>query len=325
MATPRCWHAAFLLDATRVLVAGGASGIQNVGCRGVDWCSAPVDTAELFDPVTEEWVPTGSMAHPRIAGEAAQKLKDGSVLFSGAWYTLDGATGTQTEVYDPASGTWHDVGEMPGHQVGTTVLLRSGRVLSVGGVDVDGGASAEVAIFDPGEGTWRPLAPLQTPLYNANLIVLETGEVLLYGGCDGIFVPCPSPVPLEAKLFEPDTETWRSASPMHYPRYPANRQAARLPSGRWLVVGGNTSIWDPDDPSTARPSFYRTPAAEIYDPRLDEWRVTPVMPHYVNGDGAVAVLESGAVIYTGGTVWDGNRPFLNPRTFAIPTTQIFRE
>ena len=73
-------------------------------------------TAELFDPDTGEWTPTGSLNYAR-AGAPAVTLSDGRVLIAGtgddvledvapeAW--------TTAEIYDPASGTFALAGSLP--------------------------------------------------------------------------------------------------------------------------------------------------------------------------------------------------------------------
>jgi len=55
MTTPRRGHAATLLSSGKVLVAGGTADT-----RDVDLASA-----ELYDPATGRWSPTGSMSVPR--------------------------------------------------------------------------------------------------------------------------------------------------------------------------------------------------------------------------------------------------------------------
>jgi hypothetical protein len=76
MGTSRTGATATLLKDGQVLVAGG--------CAGLCESSAPVlaATAELFDPATGTWHPTGSL-HDARAGHVATLLPDGSVLVAG--------------------------------------------------------------------------------------------------------------------------------------------------------------------------------------------------------------------------------------------------
>jgi N-acetylneuraminic acid mutarotase len=259
------------------------------------------------------------MRFPRVLA-FGQRLLDGRVLAANVWWTADGITGRDTELYDPASGIWESAGEMPGPDGGPTVLLPSGRVLSVGGWDADRvQLSRAVAVYHPEGRTWRALDPLPDPLFEHNLTLLGTGKVLLTGGCRSSFYWwCGLPVLLEGKLFDPENETWTATSPMRYPRF--HGSSATLPSGKALVVGGNLSL----APAVDVVDYYVTPAAEVYDPWRDLWETTPVMPHYVNYAGALAVLPSGEVMHTGGGILDG-LGFSNKHTKGISATQIFRE
>ena len=69
----RATHTATLLPDGKVLVAGGANGI---GDKHV------TSTAELYDPATRLWTPTGSLALPRKF-HMATLLLDGRVLVTG--------------------------------------------------------------------------------------------------------------------------------------------------------------------------------------------------------------------------------------------------
>ena len=101
-------------------------------------------TAEIFDPSSGTFSPTGDMTVPRF-NHTAIALNDGRVL-------IVGGNGRNTaEVYDPTSGTFSAVGDMEvAHGLGhCAVKLLDGRVLVVGG---DAGSiqpSAVVEIFDP--------------------------------------------------------------------------------------------------------------------------------------------------------------------------------
>src|SRR5687768_3643919 len=76
LGTARFDHTATLLPPPdgRVLVVGGTNGTS-------------LASAEIYDPVTATWSPTGSLATPR-AGHRATLLPDGKVLVTG------GANGT---------------------------------------------------------------------------------------------------------------------------------------------------------------------------------------------------------------------------------------
>lgn len=98
MTTSRTSHAAALLDDGRVLVTGGAS--DGMG-KAPDNLVTTVATAELFDPSTRTFSPTGTMATPR-AGHTATRLQGGRVLVVGGAAVLGGPIASPSaEVYEP--------------------------------------------------------------------------------------------------------------------------------------------------------------------------------------------------------------------------------
>jgi hypothetical protein len=68
-------HTATLLPDGKVLVAGG---------RGSETCFKPTSSAELYDPVSDTWSPTGSLNTAR-AGHTATLLQNGLVLVAGGY------------------------------------------------------------------------------------------------------------------------------------------------------------------------------------------------------------------------------------------------
>ncbi len=82
MATARAGGGAVLLPDGKVLVVGGINEVDELA------------SAELFDPVTGEFSPTGSMNHP-TAFCTATLLRDGTVLIAG------GGLSTSGELYWP--------------------------------------------------------------------------------------------------------------------------------------------------------------------------------------------------------------------------------
>jgi hypothetical protein len=80
-----------LLPNGKVLVAGG------------QWPGTLYSkTAEIYDPATGTWTPTGDMTIGRGNGPAATLLPDGRVLVAGG-STGGGAVTATAEIYDPTT------------------------------------------------------------------------------------------------------------------------------------------------------------------------------------------------------------------------------
>ena len=137
MATARFNHTATLLPNGKVLVAGG--------CTDTD-CNTALISAELYDPATGTWTPTGSMSAGRFS-HTATLLRSGRVLVAGG--TPGGIT--STELYNPHTGTWAPGATMTSpRESQTATLLPNGQVLAAGGCCSPGPTSlASAELYTP--------------------------------------------------------------------------------------------------------------------------------------------------------------------------------
>ena len=177
--TGRTEQIAILLPTNKVLVAGGT----NNG-------TTPLKTAELYDPSTNTWSSTGSMAVAR-RGHTATLMLDGKILVTGGF---DGAIeSATTEIYDPATGIWTASGPMTrGRKYHTASRLGDGKILIAGGIVATNVGDGRVAeIYAPLSGTFTsmPLVPssalMSSPRSKHTASVLSDGvTVVLAGGFD---------------------------------------------------------------------------------------------------------------------------------------------
>jgi hypothetical protein len=130
MVQARSVHSQVLLVDGRVLIVGGS----DAGWSG----GFPIyyTQAELFDPATGTFSPTGSLAFPRELQSAAL-LPDGRVLVAGGAH-LAGNPGSVTvptaEIYDPATGTFSVAGDMAVPRYDATAITLADRsILFAGG------------------------------------------------------------------------------------------------------------------------------------------------------------------------------------------------
>ena len=233
---------ATLLPDGQVLIAGGEDANFNL-----------LSSAELYDPATGKFTPTGSMTTGRV-GQSATLLNNGQVLIAGGG-------GTATELYNPATGKFTPTGSMisaHGDNVGT--LLPGGDVL------VTGKAQTFAELYDPATGQWsNASAGLPACLSNqecrqfSTATLLPTGNVLLAGGLVGL-ISNPQTT-ATAMLYHPGTGTWTSTGSMTTGR--ENQTATLLQDGQVLMAGGTLF----DHPSVGHPGVLQFLAsAELYTP-----------------------------------------------------------
>ena len=105
MGTARRHATVTRLQDGRVLVVGG------VNTPGADFSGSTFyATAELYDPATETFSPTGTLTTGPRALHTATLLPNGKVLIAGGW---NGSTSLSTaEVYDPGTGMFTATGPM---------------------------------------------------------------------------------------------------------------------------------------------------------------------------------------------------------------------
>ena len=197
-------------------------------------------TAELYNPATNTWSATGSMAVPRF-GASAVTLSDGRVLVVGQravespFYALniDARAFTVAEIYDPKTGRFRLAGTLPTPMINSAlVALADGGALLIGGHTNE---SPDVPIkttlrFDARALTWTATGRLATARTSAVAVRLRNGKVLVASGYDA-YGPTRT-----AELYDPATGKWTAAPPMLAPR--GGGTAVVLRDGSVLIVGG---------------------------------------------------------------------------------------
>ncbi len=272
-----------------ILLAGGEFGQSD----------AASFTASLFDPASQTVAETNHLTVAR-SDHTATLLDDGRVLIlGGRHYPGNGSPVANqsvvaldsAEIYDPATGTFAEIGPMNVPRAGhTATRLPDGTVLITGGYSTTqtGRLSMPTAaeIFDPGSDTFRLIGSMVSPRGHHTATVLQDGQVLLVGGADR-YGPRGERLSYTgaAEVFDPKTETFTRVDPLVTER--AGHSATLLPDGRVLIIGGanerggplTTEVYDPD---THR--FERGPTATV----AHQATVAPLL-----ADGRVLAAGSG--------------------------------
>ena len=301
MTADRAYGTATLLDDGRVLVAGG----YNCGVAGKDgiWASA-----ELYDPATGTFSPTGSMKAPREF-HTATRLADGRVLIAGGYsgpsptagrgivlaslQTAETASSVlaSAEVYDPATGTFSKTGSMSTFRDNhTATLLDDGRVLVTGGGGEGYASSTSADVYDPSSGRFTKTGPMKTGRWLHSATLLRDGRVLILGGRspqDSVYA--------KAETYDPRTGRFTSAGSMTDGRQ--QHTATLLADGRVLIAGG---YWSDGK------SGHALSSTETYDPATGIFSPNGSMGALRNEHGAVRMAD-GRVLIVGGEDTGGGR------------------
>ncbi len=259
------------------------------------------ETAQLYDPDTGTFVPTGAYASidmarfdkdliPSYGGwdcRPATLLQDGRVLVAG---------GIAAEIYDPATNTFSLTGTLTALPNGImrtfpptwidpskTVLLLNGTVLFTGGDD-DSGPEASAWLYDPATGTFSDTGNMATRRADHTVTLLPDGTVLAAGSFHVCGYLGPNTGAFAGtELYDPAGRVFTSLPDMIVPRF--NHAATLLTDGRVLITGGTTGEYQ--NPGYSSPS-----STEIYTPaRL---RPAPALLS-LSGDGR----GQGAILHAG--------------------------
>src|SRR5215472_12728866 len=249
MTKARSGQTATLLPDGEVLVAGGGCNGSGYGCDAGSFLETQ-RSAELYNPATGTWAPTGRMAFGRQFFTATL-LRTGKVLVTGGFNTCDDdfcSDIKNAELYNTATGTWSTTGSMhAAREQHTATLLPNGEVLVAGGLNEGGfGTGARFSsaeLYNPATGKWSATAPMAKVHVGATATLLRNGWALIAGGGTKV-----------AELYQPQRGIWVSPGAMSIAR--TGPAAALLPDGHVLVTGGT----GPDGrPQTSAEEFLAGP------------------------------------------------------------------
>lgn len=259
MKTARGGHTATLIagcscaEDGKVLIAGGTTLLSG---------GNPLASAELYDPTSGEFSPTGPMKVAR-SGATATLIESGpmagDVLIAGG-IGRGGAILASAELYDPRTATFSDTGSMAVareyHAATWLGYLKdsgsmAGEILITGG-NTPSGVVASAEVYDPSAGTFSPIASMTTARAAQNAVLMDDGRVLIAGGFGSSENFLNS-----AEIFDPATGGFAPTAAMTSTHVGA--AGILLIDGRVLIAGG------------------RSPDADVYDPATGIFQMTKPM------------------------------------------------
>lgn len=221
----RALHTATLLPNGKVLVAGGVL----VTARS----QVALGTAELFDPSTGTWAPTGSLSNPRF-NHTATLLPGGRVLVAGGQTSQ--VVYDNGELYDSVTGSWTRIATAGVARYShTATLLGNGQVLIAGGIGSTGQPISSAQLYDPGTGPtggWTNLKDMPQARANHSATLLPDGTAFLFGGrsLDNQL--------LNSVALYSISNSWTMRNFNTPPFYRWGHKATLLPNNRVLISGG---------------------------------------------------------------------------------------
>ncbi|MDE3258755.1 MAG: hypothetical protein OYM47_13040 [Gemmatimonadota bacterium] len=290
LSKPRYWHAATLLQDGKVLIAGGYAELLPV----LD-APPPPNTAiprperhvsaELFDPVTGTTTPTGDMTVSR-SGDHGIMLADGRVII------IPGSARLPIEMYDPESGRFDFVANVPGDVgIRTATLLPNGEVFLT--------STVHAGVFDPDTGTFPAVFAMDQPRFGHTATLLKDGRVLIVGGKT---VGRDAGLVGRNLIYDPSSEAFSEAGDLQIDRL--NHKAVLLQDGGVLIIGGS----DADFRKSVQ-------TLEMYDPETNTFSpvgVSTIEPL------AAWLLPSGRVMFIRSI--NGDIALYNPATHEFSPT-----
>ena len=211
----------------KVLVAGGSTG-----------CDSPCYTAsaELYDPATGTFAPTGKMTVQRAEARAVL-LKTGEVLLVGGTAITEGNSVLAAELYHASTGSFTSIGAIHLSDATQIVLLNDGRALVVGSSGTD--------LYDPSTKHFMTTGTMTIPRSKFGGALLPDGRVLMAGGQAG--GPFGTRV-TSTQIYDPRTGRFFPGPELNENRFKLSKAVVSLNDGRVLIAGGaeQPEIYDPN-------------------------------------------------------------------------------
>jgi uncharacterized repeat protein (TIGR01451 family) len=199
----------------------------------------PVDKVYIYDPLADRWIIGPAIPPDRLRGSSGTVVHDGLIYWiSGNTLGHIGPVTAMVDVYDPATGIFTPLTEIPNPRDHFFATLHQGDIYVIGGRRT-GEISAfeptipEIDVYDIAAAAWQTLpagANLNPP--RAAAATDRVGdEIIIAGGESG----SQDMAHAEVQAFNPATGQWRNLADMLTPRHAA--QAIVSNDGFYVAAG----------------------------------------------------------------------------------------
>ena len=190
-------------------------------------------TVEEYNPATDTWTTKSEM--PTARGWHSANVLDGRIYVIGGSSAAGPSGGTAilaVEVYEPATDSWTQKGDIPARRGAGFTCVVDGKIYAFGGY----GGLNKVHEYDPVTDTWIQKANMPTRRRGLSTSVLH-GKIYAIGGHPG---SSPYPGLATVEVYDPATDTWTTA-----PDMPTGRCGVRtsVVDGKIYAFGGYMGTW----------------------------------------------------------------------------------
>lgn len=248
--------------AGRTEVAAAAIGPLIFTVGGFTDGALATSMVEVFHAAEERWASTTPYPIPI---HHATAVAHGGLLYVLGGFTTSAFVATDLAFrYDPGSGLWTPLPQLPAARGAHAAALVDGNIYVVGGVGTDGSLLEAVHALHLETETWTTVAPLPTP--RDHLAASALGPKLYAAGGRNLSPGANLDV---MEVFDPGRNSWSTLRSMPTPR---GGIGAASWEGSIVVAGGET----------ASSTFAEV---EAYDPATGQWRTLPPLPTPRHGLG----------------------------------------
>jgi hypothetical protein len=261
-------------DAQSVVLSNGTFMVANC-------CT---EQAALLNASTLTWTPTGSGKFDENDEEGWNLLPGGKVLTVDAYVNLGEGNGTNSEIYNPTTGSWTSAGSTivqlwdshGSYEVGPAMLRPDGTVFATG---ANGAGAGHTSIYNSSTGSWTPGPDFPDGLDIADgpAALLPDGNVLV-SASPGIFHN-------GTVFFEWDGSNLNSVPAT--PNSPGNSswygRMLVLPTGQVLYTDGSRDVEIYTAAGTANPNWAPSALLSISSPIISRGSTIMLSGRKFNG------------------------------------------